>query len=292
MSKARLIITAVVVEGRTKSEVARDYEVSRYWVQQLVKRWHAEGEAAYQPRSRRPHSSPLAVPAEVEDQIVRLRKDLTRQGLDAGADTIRSHLARRTPRSLPDHRSPAVTAAPDFSGLPSVSTIWRILTRARLRHPAATQATPVVLADRFAAEQPNERWQADITHWQLADGTGVEILNIIDDHSRLALAAMPRRTITGRRHATTRSRTPSCAGNPGQRAHRHSIWVARQSELSCRPAVKDRCRPAPARHRYLTEWSASATPCLLIVLAGGATAGGSRCPVRNPATPPCSVRAR
>jgi hypothetical protein len=68
MSKARLIITAVVVEGRPKSEVARDYEVSRYWVQQLVKRWYAEGEAAYQPRSRRPRHSPHAVPAAVEDQ--------------------------------------------------------------------------------------------------------------------------------------------------------------------------------------------------------------------------------
>ncbi len=196
MSKARLIITAVVVEGRTKSEVARDYEVSRYWVQQLVKRWHAEGEAAYQPRSRRPHSSPLAVPAEVEDQIVRLRKDLTRQGLDAGADTIRSHLARRTPRSLPDHRSPAVTAAPDFSGLPSVSTIWRILTRRGFVTPQPHKR-PRSSWRTFAAEQPNERWQADTTHWQLADGTGVEILNIIDDHSRLALAAVPRRTITG-----------------------------------------------------------------------------------------------
>ena len=47
------------------------------------------------------------------------------------------------------------------------------------------------------AEQPNERWQADTTHWHLADGTGVEILNILDDHSRLALACVPRRTITG-----------------------------------------------------------------------------------------------
>ena len=55
MSKARLIITAVVVEGRSKSEVARDYGVSRYWVQQLVRRYLVEGEAAYQPRSRRPH---------------------------------------------------------------------------------------------------------------------------------------------------------------------------------------------------------------------------------------------
>ena len=93
MSKARLIITAVLVEGRTKSEVARDYDVSRYWVQQLVQRYLAEGEAAYQPRSRRPHTSPHAVPAAVEDEIVRLRKELSRRGLDAGADTIRSHLA-------------------------------------------------------------------------------------------------------------------------------------------------------------------------------------------------------
>ena len=119
MSKARLIITAVVDEKRTKSAVARDYDVSRYWVQQLVQRYLAEGEAAFEPHSRRPHSSPHAVPTEVEDQIVRLRKELTRQGLDAGADTIRSHLARRTPRSQ--------TSSPERAA--AVSTLWRILTR-------------------------------------------------------------------------------------------------------------------------------------------------------------------
>lgn len=186
MSKARLIITAVVDEKRTKSAVARDYDVSRYWVQQLVKRWYAEGEAAYEPRSRRPHCSPHAVPAEVEDETVRLRKELARQGLDAGADTIRTHLARRTPRS---QTSSAAT-------LPSVSTIWRILTRRGFVTPQP-QKRPRSSWQRFEAEQPNERWQADTTHWQLADGTPVEILNLLDDHSRLALACVPRRTITG-----------------------------------------------------------------------------------------------
>jgi transposase InsO family protein len=187
MSKARLIITAVLVEGRSKSAVARDYEVSRYWVQQLVKRYLAEGEAAFQPRSRRPHSSPRAVPAEIEEQIVRLRKELSRKGLDAGADTIRSHLARRTPRSQ---------TSPSPSPAPAVSTIWRILTRRGFVTPQP-QKRPRSSWHRFAAEQPNERWQADTTHWQLADGTPVEILNLIDDHSRLALACAPRRTITG-----------------------------------------------------------------------------------------------
>jgi transposase InsO family protein len=184
MSKARLIITAVVVEGRSKSEVARDYDVSRYWVHQLVERFRVEGEAAFGPRSRRPRSSPHAVQAAVEDQIVRLRKELSRQGFDAGADTIRTHLTR--------HRATTSTADP----VPAVSTIWRILVR-RGFVTAQPNKRPRSSWHRFQAEQPNERWQADTTHWQLADGTGVEILNLIDDHSRLCLASVPRRTITG-----------------------------------------------------------------------------------------------
>jgi transposase InsO family protein len=185
MSKARLIIAAVVAEGRSKSEVARDYQISRYWVQLLVRRYAAEGEAAFEPRSRRPRSSPHAVPAAVEEEIVRLRKELARQGLDAGADTIRTHLARRTPRSQTS-----------TNPTPAVSTIWRILTRRGFVTPQPHKR-PRSSWHRFAAEQPNERWQADTTHWQLADGTGVEILNLLDDHSRLALACVPRRTITG-----------------------------------------------------------------------------------------------
>ncbi len=196
MSMARLIITAVVVEGRSKSEVARDYDVSRYWVQQLVRRYATEGEAAFWPRSRRPHRSPHAVSVAVEDEIIRLRKELTRNGLDAGADTIRSHLARRTPRSVPAHRGPAEPGPPDVQRLPSTSTIWRILTRRGFVTPQP-QKRPRSSWRRFEADQPNERWQADTTHWQLGDGTGVEILNMLDDHSRLALACVPRRTITG-----------------------------------------------------------------------------------------------
>jgi hypothetical protein len=118
MSKAELLITAVVVEGRSKSEVAREYGVSRYWVQTLVKRFETDGVAAYQPRSRRPHSSPQGVSADVEDQIIRLRKELSKQGLDAGAETIAAHLVRDAPRS-----------APESSDVPAVSTIWRILSR-------------------------------------------------------------------------------------------------------------------------------------------------------------------
>ena len=56
MSKARLVITAVVLEGRTQGETARAYGVSQSWVSRLVARYRAEGEAAFEPRSRRPRS--------------------------------------------------------------------------------------------------------------------------------------------------------------------------------------------------------------------------------------------
>ncbi len=179
MSLAELVITSVTVEKRTKSEVARDYKISRYWVQQLVKRYEAEGEAAFEPRSRRPHSNPRAVSLELEDQIVRLRKDLSKKGLDAGAETIRAHLS-----------------VAGVDRLPATSTIWRILTRRGFVTPQPRKR-PKGAGKRFCAEQPNERWQADITHWQLADSSSVEILNIIDDHSRLNLLSHARVTTTG-----------------------------------------------------------------------------------------------
>jgi len=179
MSLARLVITAVTVEGRSKTSVARDYGITRFWVQTLVKRFEVEGEGAFEPHSRRPHTNPRAVDLEVEDQIVRLRKTLTKKGLDAGAETIAAHLA-------------TTGVAP----VPAVSTIWRILSR-RGFVVAQPQKRPRSSWKTFCADQPNERWQADITHWRLADGTEVEILNILDDHSRVCIASMARLIFTG-----------------------------------------------------------------------------------------------
>jgi transposase len=61
VSKARLVITAVVVEGRSQAEVARAYGVSKGWVSKLVARYRTEGETAFEPRSRRPKTAPTAI---------------------------------------------------------------------------------------------------------------------------------------------------------------------------------------------------------------------------------------
>jgi len=175
MSMARLVVLAVRVEGRSQSEVARDYGLSRRWVHELVKRYDTHGDAGLEPRSRRPKSNPRQTGRDLEDEIVTLRKELDDLGLDAGAATIAVHLQRRHGTS------------------PSISTIWRVLTRRGFVTPQPAKR-PKSSFTRFQADQPNERWQADTTHWQLADNTDIEILNIIDDHSRLAITSTVKRT--------------------------------------------------------------------------------------------------
>jgi transposase len=165
----QLVVTAVLVEGRTKSEVARDYGVSRRWVITLVQRYLAEGDAGLESRSRRPLHSPSRTADELEDEIVAIRKELDRHGHEAGAATIAAHLHRRHGSS------------------PAASTIWRILTARGFVAPQPHKR-PKSSYVRFQAAQPNERWQADITHWPLADGTDAEICNWLDDHSRYCLA--------------------------------------------------------------------------------------------------------
>ena len=178
MSLARLVVTGVRLEGRSVSEVARDYGVSRQWVYTLLRRYDLEGDAGLQPRSRRPHGNGRGTSAAVEDRIIELRKQLTDAGLDAGAHTIAWHLAREC-----DH-------------VPAASTIWRMLVRRGFVIPQPHKR-PKSSYIRFQADQPNERWQADATHWALADGTDIEILNILDDHSRLLIASTAHLTVTG-----------------------------------------------------------------------------------------------
>lgn len=175
MEMARYLVTAVLVEGRSAREVARAHGVSKTWVCELLARYRAEGDAGLVPRSRRPKHSPSQVSHRYEDEIVRLRKELTGKGYDAGAETIRVHLVRR-------HRRARV---------PSTATIWRVL-KARGFVAPEPHKRPKSSYRRFEAGLPNECWQMDMTHLVLANGADVEVLNVIDDHSRLCVASVAR----------------------------------------------------------------------------------------------------
>lgn len=151
MSTRRLVITAVL-SGRSQSDVARDYAVSQGWVSRLLARYHQDGEAAFEPRSRRPNASPNVTSAATVGLIVELRQQLTGQGLDAGPDTIVWHLAH--------HHGVTVSRA----------TVARHLTAQGLVTPQPKKR-PKSSYIRFAADLPNECWQADFTHYRLTDPT-------------------------------------------------------------------------------------------------------------------------
>jgi transposase InsO family protein len=168
VDKARYLVEAHVLEGRSVGELAAAHGVHRSWIYKLLARYREGGGPALEPRSRRPRSCPHETPPEVVQTIVKLRSELCALGHDAGAATIAYHLAV------------------DGEDVPSLSSIWRILRREGLIVPEPHKRPRSALI-RFCAELPNEMWQADITAWRLASGEVVEILNLIDDHSRLFL---------------------------------------------------------------------------------------------------------
>jgi transposase InsO family protein len=178
MSKPRVIVLSVVVQGLTKAEAARRYDVSWQWVHTLVTRYRTGGLDALEPQSRRPLTNARATPDRLRERIVELRKQLDADGLDAGPVTIAAHLSAE-----------GLTA-------PSTSTIRRILHGAGLVVPTPKKR-PRSSLRRFAADQPNECWQSDFTHWQLADGSDVEIIDWLDDHSRLLLSLTAFTRVTG-----------------------------------------------------------------------------------------------
>jgi transposase len=194
VSKARLIITAVITEHRTQAEVARSYGVSEGWVSKLIARYRAEGETAFNPRSRRPHTSPSAIPTATVELILALRQQLSTTGLDAGPDTIAWHL---------EHHHQVVV---------SVATISRYLTKAGLVIPEPNKK-PKSSYVRFQASMPNETWQSDFTHYPLTDTTrfpkGIEIITWLDDCTRYALS------VTAHPAITTATVTASCDAQPG-----------------------------------------------------------------------------
>ena len=176
MDKARYLVEAHVLEGRSVSELAAAHGVHRSWIYKLLARYRDGGYEALEPRSRRPRSCRHGTPQVVVEAIVELRTELHAQGHDAGAATIAYHLARQS------------------QDVPSLSTIWRILKREGLV-VSQPQKRPRSSLIRFQAELPNEMWQADITHWELAGGEHSEIVNMIDDHSRLFLASQAFSTV-------------------------------------------------------------------------------------------------
>ena len=178
MSKHRVAVLKVVSKQLSVTAAAAAYGISRQQLTRLLRRYRDGGLEALEPHSRRPLTNPRHTPDATRERIVVIRRELTAHGLDAGPMTIAWHLERE---GLP---------------APSTSTIRRILQAAGLVVPEPRKR-PRSSWIRFEADAPNDVWQSDFTHWRLADGSEVEILNWLDDHSRYLLGCTAFRRVAG-----------------------------------------------------------------------------------------------
>jgi transposase InsO family protein len=172
MSLRRAIIEAEPA-AMNVSEFCREHGVSTWFFYDLRRRHRLEGDIVFEPKSRAAHRPAGRTPLEVEEAIVRCRKELDDAGWDSGPASIADGLA-------------------GLEGVPSEATIWRILTARGLIRASPSKA-PKHTGRSWTAERANECWALDDWTWTLADGTSVQILDVLDDHSRHAVActAMP-----------------------------------------------------------------------------------------------------
>ena len=173
MDMGRFLIETHLRTGRPIKELAAAHEVSASWLFKLLRRYRLEGPAGLEPRSRRPKTSPTRIADLYEDEIVALQRSWPTTGFDAGAATIHFHLAQRHRRGAVglDHLSGA--RGPGLRHPPPQKRPKSSLQALRGRPPQR------VLAGRHDPRRSSE------------GGEVYEVLNMIDDHSRLCVASGP-----------------------------------------------------------------------------------------------------
>lgn len=209
-----------------------EHGVSRSWFYELRARTLVEGAlAAMQPRPREPRTTRhrQAIPVEVEDLAVRIRKELADQGWDHGPVTVRHRLSELGVAS------------------PAASTLARIFVRRGMVMPQP-QKRPRSSYRRFQFGMVHECWQLDGYEWRLRDDTLCTIYQLLDDCSRYLICSYcavggerSTEAITVVRRGIERFQVPrlllsdnGTAFNQDRRGHTSQL-VALLTQLGCRP---------------------------------------------------------
>jgi transposase InsO family protein len=154
------------------STFCAEHGISRKSFYELRKRAKADGPAAVlEPRSRRPRSSPSTLTGEVKEQAIAVRAALEASGLDHGPISVHDKM-----RAL------------GLDPVPSVASLARIFRQAGVAK-AEPKKKPRSAWRRFVYPAPNACWQLDATGYVLTRGRQCVIFQLIDDHSRYAVAS-------------------------------------------------------------------------------------------------------
>ena len=219
-----------------------EHGISRKSFYELRRRAKAEGPAAVlEPRSRRPRSSPTQLSEEVKEQAVAVRAALESSGLDHGPISVHEKMR-----------------AMGLEVVPSIASLARIFRQAGVAR-VEPKKKPRSAWRRFVYPAPNACWQLDATEYVLVGGRKCVIFQLIDDHSRYAVASHVAAGETSKDAIVVFDKAVRAHGVPQRLlTDIQSRWATIRGFWST--GGKDRGRPAPARQRCLTEWSATRLP--------------------------------
>ena len=252
-------LAAAIDDGESVAGAARRYGVSRQRAYKIKRRWDADGDSGLPPRSRAARTIANRTDAVLASRIVELSKQLEKDGLDAGAESI--------------------AAGPEREGVgpPANSAIHRILVSAGLVRPEPGKR-PKASYTRFEASPPDELWQSDFTHWPIATVPGAVVVSRLDDRSRSLLHArafatvtmddveaaflqacaehgIPARTLTD--NGTVYTTRPISAA-PGRFERTLALMGVRQSNgRPCHPQTQGKIE---RYHRSLKQWLSARPP--------------------------------
>jgi putative transposase len=154
------------------STFCAEHSISRKTFYAIRKCALVEGQAAaLEPRSRRPKSSPTTIADDVKRQAVAVRAALEASGLDHGPISV--HDKMLTLKMTP---------------VPSIAALARIFRETGVARNEPRKK-PRAAYRRFVYPAPNACWQLDATEYVLAGGRKCVIFQLIDDHSRYAVAS-------------------------------------------------------------------------------------------------------
>ena len=161
-------VLAVIGDGRTVGEVARDWGISPRTMHRWLLRYEGDGLEGLGDRSHRPAHCPHQTPPLVEAMVLEMR----RAHPYWGARRIAFELVRKQVQQAP-----------------SESAVYRCLVRAAVIDPISRRRRRETWK-RWERGAPMELWQLDVVHgFALADGTAAKALTGIDDHSRFCVSA-------------------------------------------------------------------------------------------------------
>ena len=189
-----LIVQEGEQPGADVSAICRRHGISRSTFYEWRQRYAAEGLEGLVPRPRRPLSSPSQISGDLEDEILRLRKEH-----HWGPRKIRDELRQQG-------RSP----------LPAISTVQQALARRGVGLLRPRKPRPRDPGQAFCREHSNELWQIDGSMYRLANGQEYWVVDIVDDCSRFCVAAMVGPALTGQLAWTAFCSAVAAYGLPAQ----------------------------------------------------------------------------